>query len=355
MSLKKHVLIIGGGLSGLSLAWLLKQTNIKITILEASSRLGGRICTTKGALGTPLELGATWFSNQHPYLMKLIETLGIARFPQYAKGASLFQTKSFEPTQQFEIPEAEELSFRIVGGTEVLIDALQEKLDVSEVLKNKKVDYIKQTTDDLIVRTTDGMEIAADIVVSCIPPQLVSRVQFIPEMPNSIVKLLPTIQTWMAGAIKFAAEYSSPFWREKGFSGMLYSHAGIVVEMYDHCNAEENRFAFTGFLNPGAGNYSREVRKEYVINQLVELMGPEAQHLTHYQDKVWNDEYLVKGSTAIHRPHQNNGHPLLQVPYLNGRFYFCGTETATAHPGYMEGAVVAAQTMAQKIQTRLNS
>ncbi|MEB2777357.1 FAD-dependent oxidoreductase [Algoriphagus sp. D3-2-R+10] len=30
-------------------------------ILEASYRLGGRIQTVKGALNTPLGLGATWF------------------------------------------------------------------------------------------------------------------------------------------------------------------------------------------------------------------------------------------------------------------------------------------------------
>ena len=153
----------------------------------------------------------------------------------------------------------------------------------------------------------------------------------------------------MAGAVKFVLEYESPFWKKKGFSGMLYSHAGMIVEMYDHTNAEGTRFGFTGFLNYGAANYPKEVRQEYVLNQLADLMGPEVRDISMYADKVWNDEYLLADNQIIQRPHQNNGHSLLQVPYLNGRFYCCGTETATIHAGYMEGAVTAAREVARKI------
>ena len=60
----EQIVIIGGGLSGLTLAYLLEQKNYEITLIEASPRLGGRIQTVIGNLGTPLELGATWFSNE---------------------------------------------------------------------------------------------------------------------------------------------------------------------------------------------------------------------------------------------------------------------------------------------------
>ncbi|MDZ7613812.1 MAG: FAD-dependent oxidoreductase [Flavobacteriaceae bacterium] len=108
-----RIVIIGGGLSGLTLAYLLSKKNIEATIIEASSRLGGRIQTIKGEYETPLELGATWFSDVHPNLISLLAELEIQKYPQYSKGKSLFQTKSFEPAQEFYIPEAQSPSYRI--------------------------------------------------------------------------------------------------------------------------------------------------------------------------------------------------------------------------------------------------
>jgi monoamine oxidase len=349
MNNSERVIIIGGGLSGLTLAWLLKKKNIPTLLLEASSRLGGRIQTVKGAKDTPLELGATWLGEQHIHLSGLLHELGLQTFPQLSKGISLFQTKSFEPPQQFFVPEAEQSSYRIAGGTQSIIHALASRLDPSTIRTNAAVSSITKEENTLSVVLTTGEVLPASKVVICLPPQLAAAViRFTPELPADVKAILPTVQTWMAGALKFAIEYEQPFWRKKGFSGMLFSHADIVVEMYDHSNREDNRFGFTGFLNGGAAGFSKEVRKENVLRQLTELMGEEAGQPLTYVDKVWNDEFVLHGNQVIQRPHQNNGHPLLLQSYLGGRLFFCGTETSTAFPGYMEGAVQSAKRIAEK-------
>ena len=129
MHSNKRIFIIGGGLSGLTLAYLLSKSKYNVTILEASRRLGGRIQTKKGKLETPLELGATWFSDIHQNLSALLDELGVNRFFQFSKGISLFQTKSFEPAQSFYVPESENPSYRIAGGTQNIIKTLLKKLD----------------------------------------------------------------------------------------------------------------------------------------------------------------------------------------------------------------------------------
>ncbi|HYV98677.1 MAG TPA: NAD(P)/FAD-dependent oxidoreductase [Gemmatimonadaceae bacterium] len=53
------VIIVGGGLSGLAAAYELAQHGRTATIVEARTRLGGRVLTVDHA-GTPLELGAEW-------------------------------------------------------------------------------------------------------------------------------------------------------------------------------------------------------------------------------------------------------------------------------------------------------
>ncbi|MEM6517608.1 MAG: NAD(P)/FAD-dependent oxidoreductase [Bacteroidota bacterium] len=351
-TLKERILIVGGGLSGLTTAYLLSKQDIKATILEASPRLGGRIQTTTGTLETPLELGATWFSDMHQNLCTLIDELRLKKFKQFSKGKSLFQAKSFDPPQEFFVPEPQSPSYRIADGTQTLIDTLANRLDNENIKLNTKVIMITDLGNELEVVTSNGQKLQVDKVILCLPPRLVGlQIQFLPELPNSISKVLPTVQTWMAGSIKFVLEYGNPFWQNSGYSGLLFSHSGIVSEMHDHTNAEENKFGFTGFLNSGAISYSQEVRKEFVLRQLTELLGNEVLNYSSYSDKVWTDEFVMSGNQAILRPHQNNGHPLLQNSYMNNKLFFSGTETATEFAGYMEGAIISALRVFEELKS----
>lgn len=346
----QEVIIIGAGLSGLTLAHLLSKQNIGIRILEASDRIGGRIQTSRGKLDTPLELGATWFSDIHTNLLSLLDELGLKKFPQYSGGISLFQTKSFEPAQGFYVPGSDAPSYRIAGGTQALTEALYQTLSPGAVHSNSQVYSIQSTHDHIIVKTSGNRVYKAQKVVICLPPQLAAaQIQISPDLPADVLSLLPGVQTWMAGAIKFVVEYDKAFWKENGYSGMLYSHAGIITEMYDHTNFQEDKFGFTGFLNGGAAAYSFETRKELVMEQLTTLFGAKAAEALGYYDKIWTDKYILAGNPVVQRPHQNNGHPLLQASYLNGSLFFCGTETAIEYPGYMEGAIIAAKAVFQKL------
>ncbi|WP_341227612.1 NAD(P)/FAD-dependent oxidoreductase [uncultured Arcticibacterium sp.] len=350
MKKNERIVIIGGGLSGLTLAYLLSKHNISATVLEASPRLGGRIQTIKGKNITPLELGATWFSDVHTNLNQLLEHLDLKKFPQYSKGKSLFQTKSFEPPQEFFVSEAEIPSYRIAGGTQALIDRLFEKLASEHIRLETKVTSITEIDNYLVIEANNGETFKADKLVLCLPPQLAgSQISFSPELSSNISTVLPIVQTWMAGAVKFVLEYPEPFWRKNEYSGMLYSHSGIVSEMYDHTNFEENKFGFTGFLNPGSSNYTKELREELVLKQLTELLGKDASEPLTYYDKIWTDEFVISGNQRINKPHQNNGHPFLQESYINGKLLFSGTESSTEFSGYMEGAICSAISTCEKL------
>ena len=48
-------------------------------------------------------------------------------------------------------------------------------------------------------------------------------------------------------------------------------------------------------------------------------------------------------------PHQYNGHAIYQEAYMQGKLWIAGTETSTAFPGYMEGAIRSARAVADQI------
>lgn len=71
-----HVVIIGGGISGLAAAHRLNEQNVQVTLLEASPRLGGTIETTHRD-GFLLERGPDSFISEKPQALELAKRLGL--------------------------------------------------------------------------------------------------------------------------------------------------------------------------------------------------------------------------------------------------------------------------------------
>lgn len=340
--------IIGAGLTGLTIAYLLQKKGIQSQLLEANSRIGGRIETISGESGVTIEMGATWFSQQHPDLLALIKELELSYFKQYTSGISLFETMSFVPPQKFEIPETEAASYRLEDGSMKLINTLVAKIGSENIKKNSKVIALKSINNQIEITTEKGETFLADKVISTLPPHLlVQTIAFEPNLPESLLQLAKNTHTWMGESIKFAVEYPTAFWKENNFSGTLFSQASIIQEMYDHSSADHTKFALKGFLNGGTNTLSKEERKNKVIEQLIAFFGVEAKNYTAYYEKVWRDEPLTfLPYEKLVMAHQNNGHAIYKNIFFDGKLYISGSETATQNPGYMDGAVNAAQIIA---------
>jgi len=69
-----HVIVIGAGAAGLMAARRLAGAGMKVTVLEARERTGGRICTTHSeAHAGPVELGAEFVHGDLPVTMQLMK------------------------------------------------------------------------------------------------------------------------------------------------------------------------------------------------------------------------------------------------------------------------------------------
>jgi monoamine oxidase len=344
------VIVIGAGLNGLTCGYLLQKKGIHVTLLEANTRIGGRIETRNGTTNATIEMGATWFSKLHPHLFQLLDELELSYFKQHTQGISLFETMSFVPPQKFEISEFEEPSFRIKGGTQKLIEKLAEKIGWHNIKTETKVITINEVGNQMEVLDLNGTVHVADCIITTLPPNLmVNTIKFSPVLPENIVNLAKETHTWMGESIKFAVEYTTPFWKENNYSGTLFSQASIITEMYDHSTFDNTGYALKGFLNGATSQLSVEERKTKVIAQLKKLFGSDAENFVAYYEKVWRDEPLTFCYyDHLVMAHQNNGHQLYQNSFLNNKLYISGSETATQHPGYMEGAIVAAKNIASQ-------
>lgn len=347
---KYQVIIIGAGLAGLALAHRLKQQGINALVLEARERLGGRIHTIERN-GVTLELGATWFADKHQSLNRLIQELKLKKVPQEYGRYAIYEMVD-QPPVLYPLPAQPEVTHRLKDGSMALINALASSLDSGQVQLSEKVESVAFSEGGVQIGTNEGVY-KSEVLVNTLPPNLlVKSIRFTPALPEELKDLSQQTHTWMGESIKAGFFADKPFWLDKEI-GTIYSQKGPITEMYDHSN--EQGHAMKGFLDDRLANLSAEDRKARVYAQLLPFFGDEALAKIALVEKVWADDPLTHApySSEVF-PHQNNGATLFRQPFFNGRLYMAGSETALSFPGYMDGAVEAAERTARQIGMKLS-
>jgi monoamine oxidase len=77
----KDVIVVGAGIAGLAAARTLVAAGLRVTLIEARDRIGGRIYTVPSLAGElPVELGAEFIHGLPPELIGLVDEAGLTRF-----------------------------------------------------------------------------------------------------------------------------------------------------------------------------------------------------------------------------------------------------------------------------------
>ena len=341
---KTNIIIIGAGLTGLTLAYYLKQHHINVILVEARDRLGGRIYTKESFGNAPIELGATWISTEHKLLLDLVKELKLDIFDQILGDSAFYEAIPNSPFQLVPLPHSDSPSYRIKNGTKSIIEKLSSKIDSKNIFTNQKVISIQKKGTSIIAKTNTHI-FYGDIVVSTLPPMLFAKsIDLSPPLPKDLLDIANKTHTWMGDSIKIALTYKERFWNKKQLSGTIFSNVGPITEMYDHSNYEESRFALKGFFNNAYFGISKNERLQMALNQLEKYYGLQARNFTSYEETVWkNEPFTSTESTDYIFPHHNNGHSVYQKTYLNNSLYLGGTETSVLSSGYMEGAIHSAK------------
>jgi monoamine oxidase len=199
-----------------------------------------------------------------------------------------------------------------------------------------------------------GTLLASSVILALPPRLLASTLRWSPALPAALSQRWADTPTWMAGHAKLVALYSTPFWRAAGLSGSAVSQVGPLAEVHDASDAEGRHAALFGFVGMPA-EWRRRIGRQALIDaavaQLGRLFGAEAltPQVTYLQD--WADE-AETATPADAQPASVHPRPIsttLPAPWRDG-IHLAGSEFAPEFPGYLEGAVLAAERAVQSLQ-----
>ena len=342
------ILVIGGGLSGLTAARALHRAGISFRLIEARDRLGGRILSvdTTGSSAGPFDLGPSWFwPGMQADFGHFVGAEGVESFPQADAGDLLFQ-RGPGFVQRHPGMRQEPPSMRMIGGTTALIAALACDLPPDTINLNTRATQVTLTSSGVDVLTDKG-RLSAHHVLLAVPPRLLAaHVSFDPPMPDPVIRLWQDTPTWMAPHAKFVAVYDHAFWRDDGLSGAARSATGPLIEIHNATTADGQAalFGFVGIPAEARARVGEAALIAACVQQLGHLFGPPAvrPRATLYKD--WAADPLTATPddlTAGNHPMPTR-HPWVEGPW-HRHLTLIGSETCRTEPGYLAGAHEAAE------------
>jgi monoamine oxidase len=158
----------------------------------------------------------------------------------------------------------------------------------------------------------------------------------------------------MAGHAKVIAIYDRPFWRDAGLSGDGISHCGPLVEIHDAGEANHVHGALFGFAGvPAIMRQGNDFDlSALALVQLTQMYGPNAAKPIDILVQDWATETFT--ATEEDRVQNPQGHPAYGTPAAlralwHGSLLLGSSEMASGFGGYLEGALEAAELIADKV------
>lgn len=239
---------------------------------------------------------------------------------------------------------------RIVGGMQSLAEKMTEPFNDC-IRFNSPVQSVRQNGASATV-SGDGFSVSAKKVIVTTPPHLTAEIDFEKGLPDDKSDSFNKIP--MGLVAKCFGVYNRPFWREKGFSGLVISDERTPFQaVFDASPVDASYGILLGFCIAGRHeeffSYPEIERKRRTLRYFSLCFGEEALNPVLYTDHSMKDEPWSGGCYAgLYTPGLWTRHgSILARP--EGNIHFAGTETSEIWYGYIEGAVRAGERSAREI------
>ena len=163
------VVIVGAGVTGLTIATDLDKAGFSVIVVEARERVGGRL-RTETVDGAVLELGGQWVSPDQEALLATLDELGLETFERYRAGDSVYADAAGTTTRftgdLFPAPERTQAEIERLTA---LLATLADEVDPAAPWRHPRASeldamsfdaWLRENSDDAEARANVGLFIA---------------------------------------------------------------------------------------------------------------------------------------------------------------------------------------------------
>lgn len=198
---------------------------------------------------------------------------------------------------------------------------------------------------------TDNQIFTAKHVVITVPPPVISKIEFSPELPSARMELIKQMK--MGAVIKIHVAYATPFWRQKGWSGAVASADRALSVVFDQSPEDESCGILVGLIEAdhakAVSKMDETARRELLIADLVYYFGDDALQPIEYVEQDWIKEPWSQGGYLAYMPPKLLSSFGEDIRQPVGRIHWAGTETGTEWMGYLDGALQSGIRVAEEI------
>ncbi|KAM5298191.1 lysine-specific histone demethylase 2 isoform 4-T4 [Ctenodactylus gundi] len=337
----KSVLIIGAGPAGLAAARQLHNFGIKVTVLEAKDRIGGRVWDDKSFKGVTVGRG--------PQIVNGCINNPVALMCEQVSARSWDHNEFFA---QFAGDHT-----LLTPGYSVIIEKLAEGLDIRLKSPVQSVDY---TGDEVQVTTTDGVGYSAQKVLVTVPLAILQKgaIQFSPPLSE---KKMKAINSLGAGIIeKIALQFPYRFWDNKVQGADFFGHVppsasqrGLFAVYYD-MDPQKKQSVLMSVIAGEAVASVRTLDDKQVLQQCMATLRElfkeqEVPDPTKYFVTRWSTEPWIQMAYSFVKTFGSGEAYDIIAEEIQGTVFFAGEATNRHFPQTVTGAYLSGVREASKI------